>query len=141
MLLRRMDRQKPTPGQLVNVNRHGLYLQFMGQLNSGPVVVLEAALGSTSSQWAWVQPALASTMPVVAYDRAGLGRSEPGPRPRDARSIAAELHVALRKINVRGPFILVGHSLGGLFVRVFADMFPDEVAGMVLVDATHPDQW
>jgi pimeloyl-ACP methyl ester carboxylesterase len=87
-----------------------------------------------------VQEAIASSLPVVAYDRAGLGLSDSGPRPRDARSIAAELHTALERANIRGPFLLVGHSLGGLFVRVFAGMFPDEVVGMVLVDASHPDQ-
>jgi pimeloyl-ACP methyl ester carboxylesterase len=72
-------------------------------------------------------------MPVVAYDRARLGFSQPGPQPREARSIAYELHAALNLSNVQGPFVLVGHSLGGLFVRVFADMFCEEIVGMVLV--------
>jgi pimeloyl-ACP methyl ester carboxylesterase len=117
------------------------YLECTGANHSGPVVILEAALGSTSSQWAWIQSTLSSTMRVVSYDRAGLGWSELGPPPRDARSIANELHAALNSASIRGPYVLVGHSLGGLFVRVFACMFPDEVIGMVLVDATHPDQW
>jgi pimeloyl-ACP methyl ester carboxylesterase len=78
---------------------------------------------------------------VVAYDRAGQGWSDPGPRPRDAHQSAGELHAALQRAGIAGPYIVAGHSYGGLVVRAFADRYPDEVVGMVLVDASHPDQW
>lgn len=137
-----LDKRKcPPPGQLVDVDRHRLHLQMMGADRGGPTVVLEAALGSISSEWAWVQPEISRFARVISYDRAGLGWSEPGPRPRDARRIAVELRTALRNAEIEGPYVLVGHSLGCLFTRVFADLFPEDVAGMVLVDASHPEQW
>jgi len=104
-------------------------------------VVLEAGMGSFSSNWYWVQSELAKTMRVVSYDRAGLGWSERGHRPRDAATLARELHTALHAAGVDGPYVLAGHSFGGLPVRAFAGLFPDETAGLVLVDASHPDQW
>lgn len=78
---------------------------------------------------------------VVAYDRSGLGWSEPGPNSRDARSIARELRTALRSADLPGPYVPVGSSLGGLYALAFADEFPEETAGVVLVDSMHPDQW
>jgi pimeloyl-ACP methyl ester carboxylesterase len=78
---------------------------------------------------------------VVAYDRAGLGWSDPGPAPRDARRIADELRAALRAAGIPPPYVLAGHSFGGLPARAFADLYPDEVVGLVLADASHPDQW
>jgi pimeloyl-ACP methyl ester carboxylesterase len=100
-------------------------------------VVFENGYTAPLETWGRVQPEVSKFARTVAYDRAGLGLSEPGPSPRDGRRIAAELHGALQRANVLPPYILVGHSLGGLFVREFAGMYPDEVAGMVLVDPTH----
>jgi pimeloyl-ACP methyl ester carboxylesterase len=77
----------------------------------------------------------------VAYDRAGLGWSEPGPKPRDAGTSARELRTALGSMGLPGPYVLAGHSYGGLVAQAFAALFPDDVAGLVLVDASHPDQW
>jgi pimeloyl-ACP methyl ester carboxylesterase len=77
----------------------------------------------------------------VAYDRAGLGWSDHGPWPRDAAQSATELHTALQRADIRGPYVLVGHSYGGLVTRMFAELYPEELAGLVLVDASHPDQW
>jgi pimeloyl-ACP methyl ester carboxylesterase len=123
--------------QKVDVGGHQLHLLVAG--NGKPTVVLESGLGDTSESWAKVQPEAAKFARVVAYDRAGLGQSETGPKPRTARQIAAELHTALKNAGLAPPFVLVGHSAGGLYIRVFADMYPDEVAGMVFVDSTPED--
>ena len=112
-----------------------------GAAGPGPTVVLEAGMGSFSANWYWVQCELARSMRVVAYDRAGLGWSERGRGPRDARTIAVELRTALCNAGVDGPFVLAGHSFGGLSVRAFAAVFPAETVGLDLVDASHPDQW
>jgi pimeloyl-ACP methyl ester carboxylesterase len=131
----------PPPGRLVDVGGHRLHVHVMGGLRGRPTVILDAGIASCSAHWAWVQAELAAFTRVVAYDRAGLGWSDPGPRPRDARRSATELRAALRTAGIGGPYVVAGHSFGGLVVRMFADLYPDEVAGMVLVDASHPDQW
>ena len=138
---RRDRRRYPPPGRLVDVGGHRLRLNVDGPPDGSPTVVLEAGLGSFSANWYWVHAALAPTTRVVSYDRAGLGWSQRGPLPRDAGRIAAELHTALHACRVRPPYLLVGHSFGGLPVRVFADRYRDEVVGMVLADTSHPDQW
>jgi len=137
---RRDGRRYPPPGRLVDLGGYHLHLNIQGD-GPGPVVVLESGMGSFSSNWYWVQHELAATMRVVAYDRAGLGWSDRGRLPRDAVTIAHELHTALRVAGIDGPYVLAGHSFGGLPVRAFAGLFPDETAGLVLVDASHPDQW
>jgi pimeloyl-ACP methyl ester carboxylesterase len=88
-----------------------------------------------------VQKDLAETNRVVAYDRAGLGWSDPAVEPHDAQQSARDLHTALQKAGIPGPYVVAGHSYGGLVVRAFTDLYPNEVAGMVLIDASHPDQW
>ena len=133
-------RRFPPPGQLVDVGGHTLHLRVMGAQHAGPTIVLEASAGSASPQWAWVQPALAERYRVVAYDRPGLGWSERDPAGLAPERVAEDLHAALQQVGAPGPYVLVGHSLGGLFVRVFAGRYAEDVAGMVLVDATHPDQ-
>ncbi len=95
---------------------------------------------ATSPQWALIQPGIAEFARVVSYDRAGLGWSEPGPTPRDSRTIASELHTALVNAGLPGPYVLVGASLGGPFATVFADLFRDETEALVLLDSVHPDQ-
>ena len=138
----RRDRHRfPPPGEMVDVGGYRLHLQIMGQATDAPTVILDAGMISFSSNWAWVQPELAKVTRVIAFDRAGLGWSDPGPKPRDAASSARELHAALEKLGVAAPYVLAGHSYGGLTVRAFAALYPDEVSGMVLVDASHPDQW
>jgi pimeloyl-ACP methyl ester carboxylesterase len=94
-----------------------------------------------SADWANVQPEVANTTRVCAYDRAGTGWSEPGPEPRDPRQIARELHALLGNAGIDGPYVLVGQSFGGLYVRMYASRYPKEVEGMVLVDASHPGMW
>lgn len=136
-----LDAQRfPPPGRMVDVGGHRLHLLVTGEQHSGPTVLLEAGAFSAAPQWEWVQAALAERYRVVAYDRPGLGWSDSDPYGFDPERIAGDLHTALAKEGISGPYILVGHSLGGLFVRVFAGQYPAEIAGMVLVDASHPDQ-
>ena len=112
----------------------------MGAHHTGPTIVLEASAGAASPAWAWVQPALAEHYRVVAYDRPGLGWSEARPGPFDPEHNAEQLHTALAQRGIDGPYILVGHSMGGLFARIFAGRYPEEVAALVLVEPSHPDQ-
>lgn len=132
---------RPLRGQLVAVGDHQLYIECLGVPQAGsPTVILEAGLGGTSSAWGWILPAIAKTTRVCAYDRAGMGWSEPGPEPRDANHIVEELHTLLANAEVSGPYVLTGWSFGGLYMRVFADRYAAEVAGMVLLDSSFPDQ-
>lgn len=137
----RDKRRFPPPGQLVDIGGRRLHLNIMGEANDNSTVILEAGMVSFSSNWAWVQPEVAKVARVVAVDRAGLGWSDPGPKPRDAGRSAQELHAALEKLGITGPYVLAGHSYGGVAVQAFAALYRDEVAGMVLVDGSHPDQW
>ena len=97
--------------------------------------MLESGLGGSSLNWRLVQPKLGKTTRVCAYDRAGMGWSDPSPQPRTPRQIADELHTLLTNAGIAGPYVLVGHSLAGKNVRLFALTHPGQVAGMVLVDA------
>jgi pimeloyl-ACP methyl ester carboxylesterase len=126
-------------GQLYPVEGHQMHMICTGE--GSPTVILEAGAGHFSATWARVQPMVAQSTRVCAYDRAGYGWSEPGPEPRDARLIASELHALLDVAGVEPPYVLVGHSLGGIYVRVFNAQYPGEVIGMALIDATHPDNW
>jgi pimeloyl-ACP methyl ester carboxylesterase len=128
----------PPPGRLIEANGCRLHLQLAGR--GLPSVVLESGLGGMSTAWGWIQPAAARFSRVVSYDRAGLGWSDADPAPKTAALAAHRLRVLLHHAGVLPPFVLVGHSMGGLFIRVFAALFPGEVAGMVLLDAVHPDQ-
>jgi pimeloyl-ACP methyl ester carboxylesterase len=125
------------------VGGHRLHISCLGERRPGtPTVVLEdGSAGVGSIDWRPVQALVAPTTRVCAYDRAGLGWSDPGPGPRTAGRVAAELHALLRGAGEVGPYVLAGHSLGGYFNRAYAGAHPDEVAGMVLVDTSHEDQW
>ena len=130
----------PAPGEMVEVGEHGLHMNCIGQ--GSPTVVLDAGWGYTSVEWSgWAQPEVAKQTRVCAYDRAGMGWSEPEPGSPNATQTTAELHALLREAGEEGPYVLVGHSLGGLYSRVYAERYPEEVAGMVLVDSSHPDQF
>ena len=123
----------PAPGQRVDVGGYRLHIQCVG--TGSPTVVLDAGLSGASLDWSLVQPALSATTRVCAYDRAGMGWSDPGPAPRTPGQIARELHTLLTKAGIPGPYVLVGQSLGGKNVRLFALQHPEQVAGLVLVDA------
>jgi pimeloyl-ACP methyl ester carboxylesterase len=125
-----------TSGRLVDVGGRRLYIECTG--SGSPTVVLQAGLGESSSYWGRIAPAIAAMTTVCAYDRAGHGRSDEA-GPQDGMALAADLQTLLERAGRTGPFVLVGHSSGGAYVRVFADRYPDHVAGMVLLDAQPAD--
>jgi pimeloyl-ACP methyl ester carboxylesterase len=132
----------PPPGQLVEVGEHRLHLHCQGpEENTGPVVIMDAGVGEFGLSWSLVQPEVAKDLRACVYDRAGLGWSDPGPLPRTNRAMVAELHTLLERASIPTPYILVGASLGGLNARLYAHTHPDEVAGLVLVDAAHEEQY
>ena len=133
------SRAYPPPGQMIDVGGYRLHLYCTGE--GSPTVILDALQPGTVSNWVWIQPEIAKSTRVCAYDRAGLGWSELGPEPRDAQQNTRELETLLQNAGITGPYVLVGHSLGGLYTRVFAGQHPDEVQGMVLIDSSHPDGW
>jgi pimeloyl-ACP methyl ester carboxylesterase len=134
------ERAYPPPGELVDVDGHRLHINCVGQ--GSPTVILEAANLGMSAHWVRVQQQVADTTRVCAYDRAGMGWSERGPEPRDAKQISSELHDLLANAaGIEGPYVLVGHSYGGLYARMYAARYSEEVAGVVLVDSTHPEQF
>ncbi len=126
--------EHPAPGQLVDVGGHRLHLHAEGPRGTGPTVVLEAGMGTPSTAWAWVQGMVADDVRVVSYDRAGIGWSDDRGGPVDPAAEVRDLRTALDAAGEEGPFVLVGHSLGGLFARTFAATYPRETAGVVLVD-------
>ena len=129
-------RAYPMPGQLVDVGGHRLHLHCTG--TGSPTVVLEPGLGGASSDLGWVAPAVARDSTVCVYDRAGRGWSDAADGPQDGGQIAADLHTLLQQAQVPGPYVLAGHSFGGLYVQTFAANYPDQVAGLVLLDSTAP---
>jgi pimeloyl-ACP methyl ester carboxylesterase len=133
-----LAKKYPAPGQLVNVGGYKMHINCTGE--GSPTVILEAGQGDYSLIWAYVQPEIAKTNRVCSYDRAGYGWSEPGPYPRTANVEVEELHTLLVNANVQGPYVLVGHSLGGMIVRVYAHNYSDEVGGMILVDSYHEER-
>ena len=136
------DRKRyPAPGRLVNVGGHDLHLDVKGENKEGPTVVLEMGGAGASPLFARLHRSIAEFARVVNYDRAGIGWSELGTGPRDAHTIARELYTALKNAGLPSPYIPVGASLGGPFALTFAGLYPEETAGVVLVDSMHPDQW
>jgi pimeloyl-ACP methyl ester carboxylesterase len=127
------------PGEMVDVDGHLMHINCIGE--GGPTVILEAANLGMSAHWVRVQQQLAQTTRVCAYDRAGMGWSEAGPEPRDARQISSELHTLLKGAGTEGPYVLVGHSYGGLYTQMYAARYPNQVAGVALVDSSHPEQF
>lgn len=132
-------RRFPENGRLIDVGGYSLLLNCTGV--GSPTVILESGLGDLSVEWSTVQPEIAKFSRVCSYDRAGYGSSDPGPMPRTSAQIAAELHTLLKNAGEAPPYVLVGHSFGGYTVRVFNGRYPDQVAGVVLVDATQEDQY
>ncbi|HXX44843.1 MAG TPA: alpha/beta hydrolase [Candidatus Acidoferrales bacterium] len=136
----RSDRKRyPPPGKFVRLDTHRLHFQEMGE--GGPTIVLESGLMSSVLTWQKLQLALAKSARVVSYDRAGMGWSDPGPEPRDAARIVTELRDLLRRAEISPPYVLVGHSFGGLTMSLFAARYRNEVCGVVLVDPVAPMEW
>lgn len=132
-------RSAPESGRLVDVGGHRMMLNCTG--TGTPTVIMEAGWGDVSIEWRTVQPEIAKFARVCSYDRAGYGGSDPGPMPRTSLQIATELHDLLQNAGEQPPYVLVGHSFGGYNVRVFNGLYPNEVAGIVLADATQEDQY
>jgi pimeloyl-ACP methyl ester carboxylesterase len=126
----------PMPGQLIDVGGHRLHLNCTG--SGSPTVVLEPGLGETSAVMGWIAPTVAADSRVCVYDRAGRGWSESADGPQDGAQTAADLQTLLERAHIPGPYVLAGHSFGGLYILTFAAHYPDQVAGMVLLDSTAP---
>jgi pimeloyl-ACP methyl ester carboxylesterase len=124
-------------GQLVDIGGRRLYLQCEG--TGGPVVILQAGLGGDSNSWDHVRPSVAANTTVCSYDRAGHGRSDDAPELQDGNAIARDLHDLLGKAGIAGPYVMAAHSSGGPYLRVFAGLYPADVAGMVLIDPQPAD--
>lgn len=132
-------RRHPPPGKMVDLGSHRLHCVSMGE--GTPAVIFEAGLMSTILSWRDAQQEIAKTTRTICYDRAGLGWSDPGPLPRDADRIVSELHQLLESESIPPPYVLVGHSFGGLTTRLFARRFAEDVAGLVLIDPVVPGEW
>jgi pimeloyl-ACP methyl ester carboxylesterase len=141
-VMTRIDaRRYPAPGEMVDVGGYDLHLYCTGEAGGAPSVVMDSGLGGTVLDWQLVQPEVAKFARVCTYDRAGMGWSDPGDQPRTSQQIVKELHTLLGNAGVvEGPYVLVGHSFGGTNMQVYASHYPDEVAGMVLVDSALEDE-
>ncbi len=131
------ERTHYPPGRLISAAGTRLYVRVKG--TGLPVVVIESALGSPGAEWWHIQDELAKTTTVVTYDRAGYGWSRPGTRPRTAHQVVEELHTLLQNADLPGPYILVGHSQGGLYMQLFGRLHPDEVISAVFLDPLSSD--
>jgi pimeloyl-ACP methyl ester carboxylesterase len=131
----------PPPGKMVDVGGYRLHINCQGTAVAGsPTVVIEPGNGDFSLCWSHVQREVARFTRICTYDRAGLGWSERGPQPRTAHNLVEGLHTLLARSGVEPPYVLVGHSLGGPLVRLYAHEHPDQVVGMVLVDPAHEEE-
>jgi pimeloyl-ACP methyl ester carboxylesterase len=125
--------------KLVDIGGYKLHFNKTGP-NSAVTVVLDIGMGGNLLYWHLVQPEIAKFARVVSYDRAGFGWSDPSPKPRTSENIAEELHTLLHNANIPAPYLLVGHSFAGINARIFANKYPDEVMGVILVDSSHENQ-
>jgi pimeloyl-ACP methyl ester carboxylesterase len=128
----------PLPGQLVDVGGYKMHINCPGQ--GTPVVILDSGLGDSYISWHKVQAPIAQFTRVCSYDRAGLGYSDSSPHARTSKVMAEELHTLLHNAGIPPPYIGVGHSIGGYNLRLFASLYGGEVAGLILVDSSHPEQ-
>lgn len=126
------------PGKFVSLETHRLYYRCAGR--GTPVIVIDNGIGGAAVEWTPVQDALARTTRVCTYDRAGYGWSDSGPGPRTTARAVDELRALLRRAGETGPHVFVGHSFGGFNSRYLAAHYPREVAGIVLIESSHPGQ-
>ena len=122
----------PQTAQVLNINGQRIRIILKGR--GSPPVVFESGLGEDANTWAAVQPEVAKFTTTLAFDRPGLGASAPTQAPRDGVTLAGELHVVAHSAGLSAPYLLVGHSLGGAVIQLFADRYPSEVAGLILID-------
>ena len=128
------------PGELVHVGGHDLHVLSMGERQANePLIVLDAGIGANALDWQKVQPKIAEFAQVISYDRAGYGWSHTSDIKRTPERIVEELHELLNTMLLPPPYILVGHSFGGIYARLFAETYPDDIVGLVLVDSSHPE--
>lgn len=130
----------PPPGQKVDIGGLALHLNCTGPRDAKPAVIIEAGLGEMSTTYQWVQAGVSQQTRVCSYDRAGLGWSDSSSESRDAEQMVRELHALLEAAHVAPPYVLAGHSLGGLLILAYTRRHPEEVAGLVFLDSSHPQQ-
>ncbi|HEY4383746.1 MAG TPA: alpha/beta hydrolase [Ktedonobacteraceae bacterium] len=123
---------------LINIGERRLAMRVQG--DRAPTVVLEMGLGCAGRMYDAIPWKIATFARVIWYDRAGLGQSDPAPTPRTIRDLVLDLHALLQKAELSGPFVLAGHSMGGQVTRLYREWYPEEVAALVLIDASHEDQ-
>ena len=127
-------------GQKLDIGDVELYYELLGKNNEGPTLVFDSGYGFTLENWNSIKDDISKFSKMFIYDRAGLGKSEWSDRPRHSQQSVENLRILLKKAGVKSPYVLVGHSFGGLNVRLFASTYPEEVAGVVLLDSCHEDQ-
>jgi pimeloyl-ACP methyl ester carboxylesterase len=137
--IQREQAATPAPGRSYSVDGRRMHLDCHGQ--GGPTVVLFNGMGEISSSWGRISQPVSNATRVCAYDRAGQAWSDDAPAPQDGIQAAADLHVVLAEAGEQGPYVLAGHSIGGLYAMSYAKAYPDQVAGMVLLDSTSPEQF
>lgn len=138
----RLFSSKPVPpGELVDVNGTKLHIRAEGQRKDLPTLVLESGAGNDTDVFHWVVEGLKKDMRVVRYDREGKWFSEPSKDSVTSEFYARQLHELLEQNGEKPPYILAGHSMGGPYNRIFRDLYPTEVKGMVFLDSSHPEQW
>lgn len=130
--------QYPAPGEFVDIGGYKLHLNCMGE--GSPTVIMDAGNNDFSVTWAKVQPGISQFTKVCSYDRAGFGWSDSSPYPRTSSVMVNELHTLLANAELEPPFVLVGHSFGGVNMRLYAHQYPSETAGLVLLDSSHEEQ-
>ncbi len=140
LCLRLFSAKPQPPGELVDIGEFKLHINSTGEKNEKPTLVIEGGGGMASEYYHWLSEGLKDSIRVVRYDRAGIGYSDASNTTRDPETIARELHALLEKAGELPPYIVVGHSLGGPYIRVFTELYPNEVVGMFLLDTTHPDR-
>lgn len=141
--LRLISSDEPPAGELLDVGGYKLHINCEGPANGDndlPTVIIEAGAGTPSPTYHWLQKGIAETTKVCVYDRAGLAWSEESGLPRDSDTVVRTLNSLLTKANIKRPFVFAGHSIAGLYMRRYVDLYPDDVAGMVFLDPSHPDQ-
>ncbi len=136
----RDEKNHPPPGDLIDVGGYRLHIQCQGEERPGvPTIVIETGIWDSSQSWKIVQSNISTVARICTYDRAGYGWSDSGPNPRTFEQMTRELKVLLEKKSIHPPFIFVGHSLGGPISRYYQSQYPDDIAGMIFVDAIHKE--